>query len=84
MEHNQKGQYTYHGSPRKRRKRKGKRIFEEMAENFFNLMKDINIHDTEQTPIKILKDLYQETNFQKRASLESRKRGELLHTGNPQ
>lgn len=56
-----------------------------MAENFFNLMIDINIHETEQTPIKILKDLHQETsNFQKRASLESRKRGELLHTGNPQ
>lgn len=40
MEHNQKDQYTY-GSPRKR---KGKGIFEEMAENFFNLMKDININ----------------------------------------
>lgn len=63
MEHNQKDQYTYHGSPRKRRKRKGKRIFEEMAENLLTLMKgiNINIHETQQTPIKILKDPHQET-----------------------
>lgn len=59
MEHNPKDQYTY-GSPRKRKR---KRIFEEVAENLLNLMKDINIniHETHQTPIKILKDPHQET-----------------------
>ena len=40
----------YHGSLKKRRERERDRIFREiMAENFLNLMKDINIQEAQWT-----------------------------------